>query len=242
VEFAVPPAEVEQDRRPIVAACAASAALHALLGVLAALAIGGGGVGRASPAESGLRATLASPAQKFVTPEPARDVLPPPAVPAPTVPATAMPKALVPLPVPAAPAAKVKGSGEGRVILHVAEPDEPPEPAVLGALREAHPGAVRIVPEFDVEPAGVYPEAALSARRQAVVTIVAVVHEDGRLEVAPGTFDDPLFGASIREALASSKARPPLADGKPVTGWALLRFYYEFVGSGAAPAVALPSR
>ncbi len=242
VESAVPPAGAERGRRAIAAAFATSAAFHALLAALAALAIGGGSSGREVLAPDGLRATLASPAQNFVAPEPARDVVPPPVVNAPTAAASAMPKALVPLLIPKAPAAKVNGSGEGRVILHVAEPDEPPDPAVLGALREAHPGALRIAPEFDVEPAGVYPEAALAARRQAVVAVVAVVREDGRLEVAPGTFDDPLFGVSIREALAGAKAVPPQVDGKPVTGWALLRFYYEFVGSGAAPASAMPSR
>jgi hypothetical protein len=242
VEFAVPPGGVEQDQRPIAAAFAASAALHALVGIIGVLAIGGGGGDRVLPALDGLRATLASPAQKFVAPEPLRDVVPPPAVPAPTAPASAMPKALASLPMPMAPAAKVKGSGEGRVILHVAEPDELPDPAVLGALREAHPGAMRVAPEFDVEPAGVYPEAALAARRQAVVAVVAVVHEDGRVELSPGTFDDPVFGTSIRDALAAAKARPPQVDGRPVTGWALLRFYYEFVGSGAAPAAAEPSR
>ncbi len=103
-----------------------------------------------------------------------------------------------------------------------------------------HPGAVRIVPEFEVEPAGTYPEAALAERRQFSAEILAVVHEDGRLEVVQGTFEDPIFRDSVRAAVGSAKARPPEVDGKVVTGWTLLRFYFEFVGPArgrrAAPA------
>ena len=226
-----------RDARPVAAAAAASALIHALLALVAALAIGGSGAGAPPVPAVPLRATLATPPQKFAVPE--RPTPPPPAASA-DAPASPLPNAVLPLPIPAAPPAKVKGSGEGRVIVHVAEPDESPDPAVLAALQRAHPGAVRVVPEFETEPAGVYPQAALPARRQAIVPVVVVVQRDGRVELAPGTFDEPLFGASIREALAAARARPPDAGGTPVAGWALLRFYFEFVGADAAAAAESP--
>lgn len=132
--------------------------------------------------------------------------------------------------------------GLGRVVVQIAEPDETPEPAALAGLRRAHPRAVRVVPEFESEPAGIYPDAALTARRQSIVSVVVVVHADGRVELAPETFDEPLFGASIRNALAAAKARPPEVDAKPATGWALLRFYFEFVGSDPAADAPASSR
>jgi len=229
------PAATARNTRPVAAAFAASAIVHAALALLVALAVGGADIGRDAPSPSALRATLSEPPQKFVLPEPAPKQ---PAVEeaATALPAPSRPKALVPVPTPPPPPSEVKGSGEGRLMVQVAEAEETPYPAALAGLLRAHPGAVRVVPEFEVEPAGVYPEAALAARRQLSASILAIVHEDGRLELAPGTFEDPIFRESARAALTSAKARPPEVDGKAVKGWALLRFYYESVGPGEATA------
>jgi hypothetical protein len=233
-------ADATRDERPVALAFGASVAVHAALAAMVVLAIGGSGGGRQAPPEAALRATLATPAQKFAAPEP---VAPPP-LPAPHSVATAasLPKSLVTAPVPVPKATPSRGSGEGRVIVQIAASDVPPTPQMLASLDALHPGAVRIVPEFEVEPAGTYPEAALAERRQFGAEILAVVHEDGRLEVVQGTFEDPIFRDSVRAAVGSAKARPPDVDGKVVTGWTLLRFYFEFVGSDASGAAPAPAR
>ena len=233
-------ADATRSDRPVAMAFAASAAVHAALAAVVALAIGGSGIGREAPPEATLRATLATPAQKFVAPEPV--ALPPPTLPVPTAAVAALPKALGPVPIPAPQPPPVKESGEGRVLVQVAESDVPPTSEMLASLHALHPGAVRIVPEFEAEPAGSYPEAALAERRQFSAEILAVVHEDGSLEVVPGTFEDPIFRDSVRAAVAAAKALPPAVDGKVVTGWTLLRFYFEFVGSDAAGAAPAPVR
>jgi hypothetical protein len=236
-DLRAPLADATCDDRLVAFAFGASVAVHAALAAMVVLAIGGSGVGRQAPPEAALRATLATPAQKFVAPEPVA-LLPPP-VPPPVVTDAVLPKAFVPAPIPVPKATPSGGSGEGHVIVQIAEPDVPLAPELLGSLGTLHPGAVRIVPEFEVEPAGIYPEAALAERRQFSAEILAVVHEDGSLEVVQGTFEDPIFRDSVRAAVAAAKARPPEVDGKIVTGWTLLRFYFEFVGSaaaGAAPA------
>jgi len=233
------PAATTRDRRPIAAAFAASAAVHGALTVIVALVVGGGGIGLEVPPEAALRARLASPAQKFAVPEP---VAQPPPLQAPVASVSRQPKAHLPAPIPAPRALPVNGSGEGRLIVHAAETDVVPAPEMLAVLEGLHPGAVRIVPEFEAEPAGSYPEAALAERRQFSAEILAVVHEDGSLEVVPGTFEDPIFRDSVRAAVAAAKALPPQVDGKAVTGWTLLRFYFEFVGSDAAGPAPAPAR
>jgi hypothetical protein len=222
------------DRRPVVAALAASGAVHALLVLVAALAVGGSGSGSAPAATPALRATLATPLQRFVVPDPpAPAPVPKAAAPLDQV-ASARPPAPVALPLPRVAPAPDLSPGEGRAVVHVAAEDLVPEPAALASLLAAHPEAVRVVPEFEVPPEAGYPAAAIAERRQFAADILAVVGEDGRLALVEGTFEDPIFGESIREALAGARAIPPQVDGKPFTGWTLLRFYYEYVG--AAPA------
>jgi outer membrane biosynthesis protein TonB len=190
-----------------------------------------------------VRATLATPAQSFAAPEPIAPPSPPSPPAARSVASAApSPKARVTAPIPVPKATPSKESAEGRVIVQVAESDVPPTPEMLASLNALHPGAMRIAPEFEVEPIGAYPDAALAERRQFSAEIAVVVHADGRLEVVQGTFEDPIFRDSVRAAVAAAKARPPEVDGKAVTGWTLLRFYFEFVGSQAAGAVAAPTR
>lgn len=233
-------ADAPHNERPVAMAFGASVAVHTALAAMIALVIGGSGVERPAPPEATLRATLVTPAQKFAVPEPVG--LPSPPVPPPAATVAALPKALVPAPIPVPKPPPVKGSGEGRVIVQIAEADVSPAPEVLASLDALHPGSVRIVPEFEVEPAGTYPEAALAAKRQFSAEILAVVREDGTLEVVQGTFEDPIFRESVRAAVAAAKARPPQVDGKVVTGWTLLRFYFEFVGSEAAGPAPAPTR
>jgi hypothetical protein len=239
-DLRAPLVRTTREDRPVAFAFGASVAAHAALAAMVALVIGGTGAGRQSPPDTALRATLTTPAQKFVAPEPV--ALPAPPVPAPIATDVALPRAVLSTPIPAAKPPPVKDSGVGRVFVQVVEPDVPLAPELLGSLDALHPGAVRVAPEFEVEPAGIYPEAAIAERRQFSAEILAVVHEDGSLEVVQGTFEDPIFRDSVRAAVAAAKARPPEVDGKVVTGWTLLRFYFEFVGSDAAAATPAPVR
>lgn len=227
-----------RDRRPIAAALAASGAVHALLVLVAALVVGGSGAGSAPAAPPTLRATLATPLQRFVVPEPPAPAPAPEPVPTLDPAASGRPAAPLALPLPRVAPAQDLSQGEGRAVVHVAAEDLVPEPAALASLLAAHPEAVRVVPEFEVPPEAGYPAAAIASRRQFAADILAVVGEDGHFAPVDGTFEDPVFGESIREALAGARAVPPQVDGKPVTGWALLRFYYEYVGADAAAAPA----
>jgi hypothetical protein len=234
------PAEIPRDGRAAALALGASVAVHVALAAVAALAIGGSGGGWQAPTETVLRATLAAPPRKFTAPEPVAP--PPPPAPRSVASAAPLPRAPVVAPVAVPRVTPSQRSGEGRVIVQIAEPEVPPTGEMLASLNAHHPGAARIVPEFEVEPAGTYPEAALAERRQFGAEIVAIVHADGRLEVVQGTFEDPTFRDSVRAAVAAAKARPPEVDGKAVAGWTLLRFYFEFVGSDAAGAAPVPAR
>jgi hypothetical protein len=228
------------DRRPVVAALAASGAVHALLVLVAALAVGGSGAGSVPAAPPALRATLATPPQRFVVPDPPAPAPAPQPLPALDEAASARPPAPLALPLPRVVPAQDQSPGEGRAVVHVAADDLVPEPAALASLLVVHPDALRVVPEFEVAPEAGYPAAAIAERRQFAADILAIVGEDGSLALVEGTFEDPIFGASVREALAGAKAVPPQVDGKPFTGWTLLRFYYEYVGSGA-DAAATPT-
>jgi hypothetical protein len=235
------PAGGPRDERPAALAFGASVAVHAALAAVAALAVGSSGSGPPTPPEATLRATLAVRAPSFAGPEPVV-ASPLPSAPRAVASRAPSPRALVTVPAPVPSATPSTRSGEGRVLVQVAESDVPPTPEVLASLGALHPGAVRILPEFEVEPAGAYPEAALADRRQFSAEIAAVVHADGSLEVVQGTFEDPIFRESVRAAVGAAKAHAPEIDGRSVTGWALLRFYFEFVGPGAAGGAPAPAR
>ena len=130
-DLRAPLADATYGDRPVAFAFGASVAVHAALAAMVALVIGGTGVGRQSPPDATLRATLATPAQKFVAPEPV--AAPPPPVPTSAVADAAPPKALVPTPIPAPKPPPVKDSGEGRVFVQVVESDVPLAPELLGS-------------------------------------------------------------------------------------------------------------
>ena len=93
-----------------------------------------------------------------------------------------------------------------------------------------YPGAPRVIAQFEVEPANVYPKAALAKRWQAHFTVPVVIHEDGRVELVPNTFFDPIFAPAIVASLASARAEPVGEDGSPRIAWALLTYMFEPAG------------
>jgi len=213
-------------RAPLARAVLLSLAVHALaIGGLAVF-VGVGGSGRNVPFTGAtLVATLASPPKS----------VPPPAAPAPApIAPSAQAVSTAPLPLPFAPkprATAVKGSAEGMVTINLVAEDHPVDPAVVALIARSHPDAVRGALEFEPRPRGIYPLAAVEQRLQIDFLVPVVVLEDGRVEVAHGTFDDPLFGPAIRAGLREARARPAVnAAGRTVPLWGLLSFAFEFVG------------
>jgi len=214
--------------RPLARALLLSLAIHALAVAALGAFVGIGGSG--APLQGAtLVATLAAP------PRSAPSV----AVPAPSpVPSTIAPtthaESTAPLPVPLKPKARAtafKGSPEGMATINPVPADHAVEPAVAALVAQFHPDAVRGALEFDVPPRGIYPLAAVEQRLQVDFVVPVVVLEDGRVEVANGTFDDPLFGPAIRAGLREARARPAVdAAGRTVPLWGLLSFSFEFVG------------
>lgn len=223
VVFRAPP-----ERPRLAAALAGSLAVHLFGAVAVWTAVGLGDRWPGSPfATPPLRAVLATPAT-VTAPAP----MPASATAGPTRSAVlreAAAPAPVPLPTPYAPAASPPDLPG--VVSVLPDDGAPLAPSLARAVASVYPGAFRAPPQFDVAPAGRYPEAARHARVQALVPVVVIVRDDGTVEVAAGTFDDPLFGATIEEALAGAKAQPAIVDGVPRTTWSVLTFYFEAYGS-----------
>lgn len=209
-------------------AVAISLAMHVALGLILGRFVVGGAEGRASPfAGEPLRATLTSPAQRFAIPESAGSADAQLAPPAAGAAETGLP----------APEKKERtrqpgGSGVyGQVIVNPLGQDEPVDPRMEHVITQIYPGAVRATPEFEKPPVAAYPDAALKDRRQVYIVVLVVVLEDGSVELAQGTYDDPLFGPSIKAALAHAKARPAIVDGEPRPIWTPMSFTFEVVGN-----------
>jgi hypothetical protein len=203
-----------------------STALHGLAALVIAMLISGTAGVEQPPPRSTIRATLASPAPKFVVaePEPSSPTLPAP----PVRPPAESVVASVPLSPRAVP--REKPSPQGQVIIGPLGTGEAVDRAIESAVRRMYAGAVRAEAEFETPPTGIYPKAALADRRQFQINVAVIVHEDGRVELAQGTFDDTVFAPAIRAALATAKARPLEVNGHVKTSWALVSFTFEYVG------------
>ena len=222
-------------------ALAGSLAVHAFILALAALAVGVGGREAGSPfSGEPLRARLVVPAP---APEPARPAPPaePPSrtgfAPSASAPATAP----IPVPVPAkAKTPPVAAFEERSAVL----PDDgaPVDAALLAVVDALYPGAARETVEFEVLPEPRYPDAARAEHRQLFLRVAAVVKDDGSVEVVEGTFDEPLFGAAVREALAGARARPASGGAASPTRWTVLTFYFESYASGESQRTRYEAR
>ena len=215
-----------QDLRALATPLTISLAIHvAALGGFALFS----GPSRISPAltDAAMRATITRTAETLVTPAVES---PPPALSKSSV--ERLPKpAFLPVPMRPQPLAPQPPSSEGRVTIEVQPTAEPIDPSVESVIATLYPGAARGEPEFDILPTNLYPEAALADKRQVQIQAVAIVLDDGRVELAEGTQNDALFTPAVRATLAAAKARPSLdADGKPRTTYVLLMFTFEVVG------------
>jgi hypothetical protein len=210
-----------------------SLAVHALAIAGLATFVGLGGSGRDAPfAGATLVATLATP------PKSAPPVATPVPAPSPIAP-TAQAASTAPLPVPLEPKRHVpafKGSPQGMVTINLVGEDHPVDPGIAALIAQFHTDAIRGTPEFDVQPRGIYPLAAVEKRLQIDFLVPIVVLEDGRVEIANGTFDDPLFGPAILAGLRVARARPAVnAAGRTVPLWSVLSFAFEFAGDRTEP-------
>lgn len=220
-------------RRPLVRALLLSLAVHALAVAALGAFVGIGGNGRGSPFTGDtIVATLATPRPS------APPLTAPPSAPSSIAP-SAQAEAAAPLPLPLTPKSRAtafKGAKDGAVTINSVEAGHPNEPSLAARVRQFHPDAVRGALEFEVPPRGIYPQAAVEQRLQIDFVVAVVVLEDGRVEVANGTFDDPMFGPAIRAGLHGARARPAVdAAGRTVPLWGLLSFSFEFVSRHPEP-------
>jgi len=206
---------------------AISLALHGVAAAVLAWLLSGGGGTILQVEKPALRATLTTPAQRFVVPE--QTPPPPPAQKAQPLPTPARPAAL-PVPLKRSVAAPLKGTPGGQVTINLVDSPEPLEPALEAVLRQSYPGAAPATPEFEAMPVAIYPKAALADQRNVHLRVLVIMHEDGRVELAAGSLHDPLFEPSVRDALARARVRPAAEQGRPAVAWAFLLFSYEFVG------------
>lgn len=137
---------------------------------------------------------------------------------------------LLPLPKPTTVAQPTTAPpvGRGQVTINPAAPDFAIATAFKASLSNFYPGAVHAVPAFETWPAGVYPDAALPQRLQAHLPVLAIVHRDGRIEMARESLHDPLYVDAVRDALASARA-VPRGDDEPEFLWTVLEFVFEYV-------------
>jgi hypothetical protein len=220
----VPPPHDAASTPRVLAAFASSLIAHAVLGVLLLTSGAGRPLDTAAPLHGAtLRATIARPQATFAVPE---TVASPQQAPS-RVESRGAP--LAPRLPPLRPQEVEATAGRVAIL-----PDDgtPVDPSVEAAIAAAHPGLKRAVAQFDVEPVAQYPKRALDSRRQLLLRIPVVVREDGSLHVAEGTFDDPVFGPAIADALATGRVRVAAGDATPLPMWTVLTFHFEHYGAG----------
>jgi hypothetical protein len=231
-----PPEEPAQSRHsPAAIAFALSLVAHAALAVLVARWVAEPASTRASPfAEAPLRATLSTQAQRFVVSagEQTVELHGGPSDSQTSDSSTSARPSAGGLPAPEQRKQGRSGAVDlkGHVIANLLGADEPVDPRMQQVIEQIYPGATRAQPEFETMPSARYPDAALNERRNVELIVLVVVLEDGSVELAQGTSDDPLFGPSIKAALAAAKAQPPIIDGRARPIWWPMSFTFEVVG------------
>ena len=198
---------------------------------------------------------LASPEPPAVAPEPDTPVdatkppleITPALTPVPSSPPP-RPAQEAPTPVrrtdPNPPAAPLTGAAMPVEPLPDAIPDDTPIPpgdvavgaaessAVLGttqALRLAQrfPNGVDTKPRL-LDPLVVpYPPRAARAHREARVSALLIIDADGKVLETTLLPDEPLFGPTVRDALAGAKFKAAEAESRPVPHWIVLEFVFK---------------
>jgi len=202
---------------------AASVLVHATL-LAGAWWLLSGGAERGAPFTAvPLQATLTAPARAFVIPE----VVPAPAQGTRDVALPGETPAVIPSPITPPPRPRVTGSPQGRASIAAVDAGSPAEAWLSKLAANLYPGAPRVTATFEVEPPSIYPKAAAAQQRQANFTVAVVMHEDGRVELIPRTFEDPVFAPAVAASLAQAKAQLPEGTTR---AWALVTYMFEFVG------------
>jgi outer membrane biosynthesis protein TonB len=174
----------------------------------------------------------------------------PPPVPAPT-PATPDPPALARRVDAPPPAALATGAATPTEPLPDAVPDDSPippgdiaigaveSPEALGttqALRLAQrfPQKIGLRPRLQNSLVVLYPPRAARAFREARVSALLIIDDDGKVLETTLLPDDPLFGPTVRDALARAKFLPAEAESRPVAYWMVLEFVFTMRPTHAA--------
>ena len=116
----------------------------------------------------------------------------------------------------------------------------PPGDVAVGAAETAdplgHTQALRLAQRFPqpiarppqlLEPLVVpYPVRAARGRREARIAALLIIDSDGRVLETTLLPDDPLFAATVQDALASAKFKPAETDARPTSYWLILEFVF----------------
>lgn len=130
----------------------------------------------------------------------------------------------------------------------------PPVSTSVGALTDAerlgHTQALRLAqrfPKLAANPARLraplivpYPPRAAWNHREARIIALLILDADGRIVETSLFPDDPLFAATVLDALSRAKFAPAELDGKPGPYWTMLEFVFTLRRSAAPQAESRP--
>ena len=71
-----------------------------------------------------------------------------------------------------------------------------------------------------------YPVRAARGHREARIAALLIIDSDGRVQETTLVPDDPLFAATVQDALATAKFKPAEADARPTPYWVILEFVF----------------
>ena len=72
-----------------------------------------------------------------------------------------------------------------------------------------------------------YPPRAARAHREARVSALLIIDADGKVLETTLLPDEPLFGPTVRDALAGAKFKAAEAESRPVPHWIVLEFVFK---------------
>jgi Gram-negative bacterial TonB protein C-terminal len=152
---------------------------------------------------------------------------------------------------PEPPATPATGAATPTEPLPDAVPDDfpiPPGDVAIGAaespealgttqalrLAQRFPQKVALKPRLQKPLVVLYPPRAARAFREARVSALLVIDDDGKVLETTLLPDEPLFGPTVRDALASAKFLAAEAESRPVAYWVVLEFVFTMRPTHAA--------
>ncbi len=93
-------------------------------------------------------------------------------------------------------------------------------------LAQRFPQQVAVKPRLQDPLIVPYPARAARAHREARVSALLIIDEDGKVLETTLLPDDQLFGPTVRDALAGAKFKAAEAESRPVAHWTILEFVF----------------